>query len=98
MFAYIAIKTVPVYVHNYELQDYLRQLAVQATVQRASEDAIRKDVLKKAEDLDLPIAAEQVKITAGNRVSIDIDYTVPVDLKVYTWVLHFTPSAENRTI
>ncbi len=96
--AFVAIKTIPVYFHNYQLQDYLRELTVQATVQRFSEEQIRNTVLAKAQNLDLPITREQVKVTAGNRVAIDIDYTVSVDLKVYVWVLHFTPSAENRAI
>ena len=29
---------------------------------------------------------------------MNMDYTVPVDLKVYTLDLHFTPSAENRPL
>ncbi|HEY6290230.1 MAG TPA: hypothetical protein VI455_01535 [Terriglobia bacterium] len=33
---------------------------------------------------------------AADRVKINVDYTVPVDLKVYTWSIHFTPSAESR--
>ena len=43
-----------------------------------------------------------VKITAcvrtGSIVTIDVDYLVPIDLKFYTLMLHFTPSAENRQI
>jgi hypothetical protein len=31
-------------------------------------------------------------------VTVDVDYTVPVDLKVYVLNLHFTPSAENRQL
>jgi hypothetical protein len=40
-----------------------------------------------------------VKVEAGGgRVTVSLDYTVPVDLKVYTLNLHFTPSAENRQL
>ena len=58
--------------------------------------AIRKNVLAKAQDLDLPLAEEEVTVDANtNRVSVNIDYHVPVDLKVYTLPLHFTHSSEN---
>ncbi len=96
--AFVAIKTLPVYVHNFQFQAYLRELAVQATVQHFTVEAIRKAVVFKAKDLDLPIAPENVKATAGNKVTIEIDYSVPIDLKVYNFNLHFTPSAENRAI
>jgi len=31
-------------------------------------------------------------------VKIAIDYTVPVDLLVYHFDLHFTPSSENKAL
>lgn len=96
--AFVAIKTIPVYVHNYELQDFIRDLAIRATVEHSNADAIRDAVLAQARELDLPVTRDDVKVTPGNRVTIDINYKVPVDLKVYTLVLHFTPSAENRAI
>ncbi len=93
------IKIIPVYVNNYQLQDYIQNETPFWLTQRASVDAIRRNVMQKAEDLGLPVAAEQVKVEAtGNRVGVSIDYTVPVDLKVYTLQLHFTPSSENRAI
>lgn len=96
--AYIAVKTLPVYVHNYELKDYIGQLAIQATVSRAPAEGIRNNVVAKAQDLNLPVSPENVKVQAGHNVTILVDYTVPIDLKVYTWVLHFKPSAENRSL
>ncbi len=97
-FAYTAIKFVPVYVHNFELQSYINDLAVKATVDRSSSDAIRNVVVAKAQDLDLPVAPADVAVQSGNKVTIKIDYKAPIDLKVYTWVLHFTDSAENRAL
>ena len=66
---------------------------------RNSAEAIQNDVLAQAEELDLPIERRDVKVTVNSYgVTIELDYTVPVDLKFYTWVLHFTPSATNRAI
>jgi hypothetical protein len=44
------------------------------------------------------VTAENVKVTITTKVNIDLDYMVPVDLKVYTMMLHFTPSAEDRSL
>ncbi|HMD99514.1 MAG TPA: hypothetical protein VKM93_19570 [Terriglobia bacterium] len=96
---YVAVRTVPIYVDNYELEDYIRQLAIQATVARSAAADIQQKVLAQALDLHLPVSADQIKVESleGN-VKIEIDYTVPVDLRVYTLVLHFRPSTSNRAL
>jgi uncharacterized protein YpuA (DUF1002 family) len=68
-------------------------------VNRHSEDQIRDTVFKTAQDLDIPITREQIKVLASMQmVQISVDYTVPVDLLVYRVQLHFTPSSENRAL
>ncbi len=97
--AYVGIKTLPPYVQNYRLGDYIRDLAIRGTVYRFSAEAIRSDVVTYARRLDLPVTADNVKVTATpSRVRIELDYVVPVDLMIYTWALHFTPAAENRAL
>jgi len=94
--AYVAIKTIPVYVNSYEVQDYIRQLAIKASVERVKPEAIQDQVVAHAVEKDLPVTRDNVKVTiTGTKVRIDLDYTVPVDLKVYTLSLHFTPSSED---
>ena len=96
---FAGFKIIPVYVNNYQLQDYLQTQTPFWLTQHASADAIRNNVLAKAQDLSLPLAPEDVTVEANpNKVSVSIDYHVPVDLKVYTLQLHFTPSSENRSI
>ncbi len=96
--AYVAAKVVPVYVNNYQLNDDIHQLAIQATVDRSSAEAIQNKVLDYARDLNLPVKRENVTVRAGGDVSIDVDYRVPIDLKVYAFELHFTPSAANKQL
>jgi len=92
----VAIKTIPVYVNTYEVQDYIRQLAIKASVERVKPEAIQDQVTAHAVEKDLPVTRDNVKVTInGSKVRIDMDYTVPVDLKVYTLSLHFTPSSED---
>jgi hypothetical protein len=94
--AYVAIKTVPVYTGNYEVADYIRQLSIKASVERVNAETVQDHVVKHAQDQGLPVTRDNVKVTiTSGKVRIDMDYTVPIDLKVYTWVLHFTPSSED---
>jgi hypothetical protein len=98
--AFVAIKTIPPYVGNYELQDHIRQIAIQAAARTRpiTPDEIRNEVIAFAQEQGLPVTAENVKVTITTKVNIDLDYMVPVDLKVYTMMLHFTPSAEDRSL
>jgi uncharacterized protein (UPF0333 family) len=96
---FIAIQTVPVYVQNYQLTDHIRQLAIQATAEHATAESVRSNVLAYARELSIPIRRENVKVgTGNNKVTIRINYSVPVDLKAFTWVLHFAPTAENQAL
>ena len=94
--AYVAIKTIPVYINSYEVQDYIRQLAIKASVTRVRAEAVQDQVVEHAVEKDLPVTRDNVKVTInGFKVRIDMDYTVLVDLRVYTLSLHFTPSSED---
>lgn len=96
---FFAFKTIPVYINDYQLNDYIQNQAPFWQTQHASVDTVRKNVLAKAQELGLPLAAEDVTVEANpNKVSVTLDYHVPVDLKVYTLQLHFTHSSENRSI
>ena len=93
----LLMKLLPVYFSNYQLKDTLRQEALQATVHRWPRDMIVTRIVEKASALDLHITRDQVQVEVSyKRVSIDVHYTVPVDLKVYTFQLHFSPSSVNR--
>jgi hypothetical protein len=93
---YTAIQIVPVYVNNYELDDYIRQQTPFWLMQQTPSGAVRDKILAKAKALDLPVTAQQVKIEGSSaKLSVVIDYTVPIDLKVYTLQLHFSPASGN---
>jgi len=95
-----AARIIPVYLDNYELQSYLNNVAVQATVQSppVTSEAVQDEILVKAESLGLPVERKDIKVSISRTVRIDLDYSVYVDLKFYTVTLHFTPSAENSNI
>lgn len=96
---YAAVRMVPPYVAEYELSDKMQETARFASVNRNSEEQIREAIWKTIEDLQIPATKEDVKVTAsGGRVTINVDYKVPIDLMVYKFDLHFTPSTANKDI
>jgi ABC-type amino acid transport substrate-binding protein len=96
---FAGFKIIPVYVDNYQLQDFIQGQTPYWLTQRAPAEAIRKTILAKAQELELPVDEDNVKVEANqSKVTVNIDYTVPVDFKVYTWQLHFTDSSENKSL
>ncbi|TAM80224.1 MAG: hypothetical protein EPN47_16245 [Acidobacteria bacterium] len=98
--AYCALKIVPVYVNNYQFQGYLDNTAVHATVRQPQPrpEDLEAEVYSKAESLGLPVERQDIKVSVGQTVTIDVTYEVYVDLKIYTLPLHFSPSAKNSNI
>lgn len=96
---YAAVKVVPPYVSEYELSDKMTETARFASVNRNSEDQIRNAIFKTIDDLQIPATKDDIKVTAsGGRVTITVDYKVPIDLIVYKFDLHFTPTTANKDI
>ncbi|MGC1484593.1 MAG: hypothetical protein WA789_12430 [Candidatus Acidiferrum sp.] len=96
---FVAFKVVPPYVSEYQLSDKMDEQARFAVVNRYSEDQIRDNIYKVIQDLDIPAKREDIKVSATQQVvKISLDYTVPVDLLVYSTSLHFSPSSENKSI
>jgi hypothetical protein len=96
---YSAFKLLPPYIAEYQLADKMQEQARFAVVNRYTEEQIRETIFKEAQDLDVPIKKEEIKVLASSSVvRISLDYTVPVDLLVYKMELHFTPSSENKSI
>ncbi|HVA16530.1 MAG TPA: DUF4845 domain-containing protein [Candidatus Dormibacteraeota bacterium] len=96
---FCAIKMVPPYFANYQLEDSMRQMAAYASAYRKQDDDIRADVEKKAKELGIPADSKNIQVSdvSGN-VSISVDYTVPVDLAIYQLQLHFHPQVNNASL
>ena len=93
------VKVIPPYVAEYQLNDKIQEIARFGIVNHDSEESIKEKVFKTMEDLEIPATKDNIKVTAGSsRVTIAVDYTVPVDILFYHVDLHFTPSSENRSL
>jgi len=96
-----AWKMIPPYFANYQFQDAIESESRFALTgyPKKTDDDIREDVWKKAKELDIPAKREDIKLNISNGVvEISLDYSVPIDLVVYQFSLHFHPHADNHTI
>jgi len=95
---FLAIKLVPLYVAEYQLQDKMNEQAKFAVVNRYSEDQIRDILMKVIQDLDIPATRDDIKLSSTNHgVSISISYTVPVDFLSTRPTSPFLPQAKVWT-
>lgn len=94
---YVLVKVVPPRINAYEFKDWLDGYTRNDCWQRTP-DQMKKDLLQKADILELPIKPEGINIDRqGANIRIHVVFDVPVDLKVHTLVLHydFTQEAEH---
>ena len=102
--AVILIATLaPPYFSNYQFQDALKTESQMSTYTTKTEDVIRDEVFKKAQDMDIPITREQIKVVRNGvvgtgTVDIEASYIVHVNLPGYPMDLHFDASARNKGV
>lgn len=96
---FLAFKLVPPYVSEYQLQDKMQEMARFGIVNHYTDEQIRDNVFKVVQDLDIPAKREDIKVSVSQAlVKVSLEYSVPVDLLVYSTELHFSPSSENKSI
>lgn len=96
-FVFTAAKTATVYRSSSQLSDYIRERAVRAAADGSSATRLQAEVASHALSLGLPVRLDDVRVaTHPGTVSIKLDYTVPVNLRLFTWNLRFTPEVESR--
>lgn len=95
---YLCWKIVPAYVSNYQLQEDMDDVARMAAVDvKKGPDAIKQSVLKKAQEREMPIDAEDITVVRTNGyVAISADYVVRVDVPIYPFDMRFTPSTNRE--
>ena len=85
----VAIKVVPIMINVGELDKEISVLADRANRREYHDERIRKDILAKAESLDLPVTKKNIDIKrSSNRIKITVRYTVPIEFPGYTYLWH----------
>ena len=96
---FLALRLLPPYISNYECEQAVQALALQATYTNMSEDDIMKSVISKADGYGIELEPHQVKVhKAEGTVDITAHYAVPVDLMVSQVELHFELLGRNQNI
>ena len=101
--AFLGIKIVPVYFSNYQFEDFIKEEALHSTYSARSEDDIRNAVIKHAHEYDITLTAAQVHVSRtgvnGNgSLTIEAEYSVPIDLPGYSTTVDFHPSSKNKGV
>jgi hypothetical protein len=99
---YLIAELAPPYFSNYQFEDAIKTEAQMDTYGTKSEDAIRDTIFKKAQDLDIPIVREAIKVQRVGpqnigSVTIEAQYSVHVNLPGYPLDLHFDPSIRSKS-
>lgn len=85
----IAWKAVPVKLQSTELYDHMEELAKFAAA-RTPPDELKKSILYRAKQLDIPLEKKDVTVERkGDRIYMEVEYTIPVELPFYSWQWHF---------
>ena len=93
----------PPFFSNYQFEDALKTESQMTTYTTKTEDVIRDEVFKKAQELDVPVTKEQIKVVRNGvvgtgSVEIEAAYTVHVNLPFYPMDLNFNASARNKGV
>jgi hypothetical protein len=100
---YLIAVLAPPFFSNYQFEDAIRTEAQMDTYNTKTEDQIRDSIFKKAQDLDVPVTREQIKVqrsgvTGTGSISIEAPYVVHVSLPGYPLDLNFNPSTRNKGV
>jgi hypothetical protein len=95
---YLGIEFVPPYFANYRFQDALENEALMDSYSTKTEDDVKHLVFKKAQDLEIPVQEDQIRVQrlSNNGLAIWVDYSVHIDLPGYPVDLPFHPASKNK--
>src|SRR3954469_6743616 len=90
----VLLALAPVYFENMQLSRYLQTLVSGGD---RPDPEIQSAVLTRARQLDLPVLADEVKISRPNgKLEVQIKYAVQMDFSLYQVDVHFHPHARAR--
>lgn len=91
---FVAYKMVPVKIRAADLKQTIEDEAKSAGTH--NDDRIQQAILDKAKEQNLPVTAEDVKIKREHgEISVDVEYTVPIDFPGYVYPWHQHIVAQN---
>lgn len=97
---YVCYVMGPPYFSNYQFQDDLNQELKFMQNGGKSDDEIKDEIIKKAANNEgIVLSPEQIHITrVGKSMTVEVDYTVHVDIPGYSTDMEFHPTAKNTMV
>lgn len=97
LLAVFAVALAPFYYRNLQLQRSVAEITHDAENHATPDTTLRDLVLNKAQELDLPVKADNVHINRSQQaLRIDVRYFVRVAFPGYTVDLHFHPASSSK--
>ena len=85
----VTIKVAPIMLHVGEFDKEISALADRANRREYNDQRIRKTILAKADQLDLPVTKKDIDIKrTSNRIKVTVAYVITIDFPGYTYVWH----------
>jgi hypothetical protein len=94
--AAVLLALAPVYLENYRLERYLREIARAPARASIPDETVRSEVLERAKRLHLPVKPSDIEIThQQGKMQVRMRYAVQMDFSLYQVDLHFHPGAAS---
>jgi hypothetical protein len=85
----VSIKVAPIMINVGELDKEIKTLADRGNRREYKDERIIRDILAKADALDLPVTKKDITIKrTSNRIKITVTYDVVINFPGYTYVWH----------
>ncbi len=89
---FVAVRVIPVRIAAYEFRDFVT-LECRSAAVRPEDDTIRKRILDKAKELDLPLNKKDLRVERTQRqMKITASFVKPIDLQLGTYQYTFQVS------
>src|SRR4051812_28029648 len=87
---YAGSQFIPAYFHAFQFNDYIKSEVKFALSARRTPEDVRQHIVEEAKELDIPVGPRDVLIAKrGPAFTVDFQYSIPIDLKVYKRDLTF---------
>jgi hypothetical protein len=95
---FAAWQYIPPYITNLQLDSAVKHSVRFAAASRKTKEAVKLDVISKANELGISLDAKQIEITPhGSSFTLAFSYDVPINMRAYQDTLTFEVSAIGET-
>ena len=89
-FFYAGSQVIPIYFHAFQFSDFIKQEVKFALSARRTPEDVRNHIVEQAKEFEIPVQPRDVQIAKrGPAFTVEFDYNIPIDLRVYKRDLTF---------